>query len=449
MILKDIAMPGPVEIIEENFGALLIIGIIIAAAVIGLVLVKKSKKKKIDYTKLEEMKRKYAYTLARVGLNVQPNQTVLVEAGIEGADFVPVFAEECYKLGAGNVVVNYLDYPNLKAKAQYRSFEEVAKVEETEQAYYQKFLDEGACYIRLETVNPLLMADVTEAQSNAIFAHVDGTRNVMRKASREKHCQWLIAMIPTKQWADYIMPESDDKLADLWNLLFKLCYIDETNDVVETWEKKNERRGEIEAKLDALNLRELHYTAGNGTDLYVGLNPYSKYSHAQMPGDAVKFNPNMPTEEVATSPEKYGTHGVVYSTKPLVLGGKTVENFGFRFENGKVVEVLAKEGKEMLEALVASDENAGYLGEAALVEYHSPISMSNIVYYTTLIDENASCHLALGRSLGAKAPEGSGYTFNDSKIHIDFMIGSSDLSIIGKNDQGEEIVIFKDGDFAI
>lgn len=398
---------------------------------------------------LEKMIQKYAYTLARVGLNVQPGQTVLVEAGIEGAEFVPVFAAECYKLGAGNVVVNYLDYPTLKEKAKYCSFEEVAKVEDTEVAYYQKYLDEGACYIRLETEDPLLMEDITEAQSNAIFARVDAIRNIMRKASREKHCQWLIAMIPTKQWADYIMPESDDKLADLWQLLCKLCYIDEDNDVVETWQKKNERNHSLAEKLDALNLRKLHYTSSNGTNLYVELTPYSKFSHGPLPKDFIPFNANIPTEEVCTSPEKYGTEGVVYSTKPLVLGGKTVENFGFRFEKGKVVEVLAQEGKEMLEALVASDENAGYLGEAALVEYHSPISMSNIVYYTTLIDENASCHLALGRSLGHRVPQDSGYTLNQSKIHIDFMIGTSDLSIIGMDENGKEIVIFKDGDFAI
>ncbi len=400
---------------------------------------------------LEFMKQRYAYLLARVGLNVQPGQTVLVECGLEGNEFVPIFAEECYKLKAGNVVVNYLDYAKLKVDAKYRNLEDVESIDDVEANYYQKYLDEGACYVRLETVNPKLMEDVSEKESNAIFAYVDGLRNIMRKASREKHCQWLIAMVPTKEWADYIMPESDDKLTDLWYLLFKLCYLTEDNDVVETWEKRREIKNERGNKVDSYNLTSLHYTASNGTDLTVGLTPYSKFGHGsmQMPKDFISFNPNIPTEEICTTPEKFATNGVVYASKPLVLGGKSVENFGFRFENGKVVEVLANEGKEMLEALVASDENSGYLGEAALVEYHSPISMSNIVYYTTLIDENASCHLALGRGLGGAVPEGSGYTFNDSKIHVDFMIGTSDLKIVGTDNEGNEVTIFENGDFAI
>ena len=169
----------------------------------------------------------------------------------------------------------------------------------------------------------------------------------------------------------------------------------------------------------------------------------------KLPENYVPFSPNIPTEEICTTPEKFGTEGVVYASRPLVLGGKAIENFGFRFEKGKVVEVLAQEGKEMLEALVKMDENAGYLGEAALVEYHSPISMSGLVYYTTLIDENASCHLALGRGLSRQQPADPKYTFNDSTIHIDFMIGTEDMHIVGTDAEGKETVIFDHGDFAI
>ena len=150
---------------------------------------------------------------------------------------------------------------------------------------------------------------------------------------------------------------------------------------------------------------------------------------------------------MCTTPDKFGTEGVVYASRPLVLGGKKVENFGFRFEGGKVVEVLAGEGKEMLEALIRMDENACYLGEAALVEYHSPISLSQVVYYTTLIDENASCHLALGRGLSGN-PE-AGDRFNDSVIHIDFMIGTPDMHIVGTTEDGREVDVFVNGDFAI
>ena len=399
---------------------------------------------------LAEMKQKYAYTLARVGLNVQKGQPVLVEATIEGADFTPIFAEECYKLGASNVIVHYLDEPNMKVAAKYRSDADIRKVEEWEELQNQKYLDEGACFVRLEGVNPKLMEDVPEAQANAIFAHTDAVRNIMRRATREKHCQWLIAMIPTQAWAEFILKDvpKENALEELWKLLLKLCYIDETNDVVETWENKRKEKGERGKKIDAYNFRTLHYTASNGTDLTVTLTPYSKFGH-EMPANAIRYQPNIPTEEICTSPEKFGTDGVVFASKPLVLGGKSIENFGFRFEKGKVVEVIANEGKEMLEALVVMDENAGYLGEVALVDYHSPISMSNVVYYTTLIDENASCHLALGRALGRPLDKDCPWTFNDSMIHIDFMVGTPDLHIVGVTEDGKEVVVFDKGDFAL
>ena len=392
---------------------------------------------------LESMKRKYAYTLARVGLNVQKGQTVLVEAAIEGWEFTSIFAEECYKLGAGNVVVHYLDLPNMKVAAQYRSDEDMRHVEDWEYAMHQGYLDEGACYVRLEGVNPKLMEGVSEKNSNAIFAHVDTVRNVMRKASRE----WLIAMVPTVEWAEYILDkQGEEALEELWEILLKLCYIDETNDVVETWEELKAQKAARGKAVDDLHLTKLHYTASNGTDLTVGLTPWSKFGYEGRKG--IPFCPNIPTEEICTTPSKLETNGVVYASRPLVLGGKKIENFGFRFENGKVVEVLADEGKEMLEALINTDENAGYLGEAALVEYHSPISMSGLVYYTTLIDENASCHLALGRGLNS-SPEGHEGLFNDSTIHIDFMIGTPDMKIVGTTQSGEEVEIFRDGDFAI
>lgn len=399
---------------------------------------------------LEQMKRKYAYTLARVGLNVQKGQTVLVEAAIEGSSFTPIFAGECYKLGAGNVVVHYLDLPNMKVAARYRSDEDVRRVEDWEAAMHQGYLDGGACYVRLEGVNPKLMEDVSEKNSNAIFAHVDAVRNIMRRASREKHCQWLIAMVPTVEWAEYILDKTGKEAEEeLWKILLKLCYVDEENDVVKTWEEKNRKTAERGRAVDALKLTKLHYTASNGTDLTVRLTPWSKFGwDGEPPKDYIPFNANIPSEEICTTPNKWETTGVVYASRPLVLGGKKIENFGFRFEKGRVVEVLAEEGKEMLEALISTDENAGYLGEAALVEYHSPISMSGLVYYTTLIDENASCHLALGRGLGA-APKGQEGLFNDSTIHVDFMIGTPDMKIVGTTESGQEVEIFRDGDFAV
>ena len=402
---------------------------------------------------MKQMMEKYAYTLAKVGLNVQKGQTVLVEAALDGAYFVPVFAEACYRIGAGNVVVHYLDEAMLKVSAMHRPLSEVEKIEEWEVLSNQKYLDEGACYVRLEGVNPKRMEDLDETKANAVFAHIDGVRNIMRKASREKHCQWLIAMIPTQPWADLVLPEVDekDRLKELWKLLLKLCYIDENNDVEKTWKEKTESRRKRGDIMDSWHFRSLHYTAGNGTDLTVTLTPDSHFGmgNRKLPEGFIPFTPNIPTEEICTTPEKYGTDGVVFASRPLVLGGKAIEKFGFRFEKGKVVEVICDEGKQMLENLITTDENACYLGECALVEYHSPISMSGKVYYTTLIDENASCHLALGRGLNNGKPSSPEYTFNESSIHIDFMIGTKDLHITGTTEDGEQAVVFDHGDFVL
>lgn len=396
----------------------------------------------------EKMIRRYARMLATVGINVQKGQKVLVEACIEGYAFANIFAQECYECGASEVLINYIDLPFLKTKAQYQKDEDVRKIRDWEVERYQKILDEGACTIRLEGVNPKLMEDATETQANAIFSYIDNLRNIMRKASREKHCQWCIAMVPTVEWATLMFPELEKSAAldKLWNLLFKLCYLTEDNDIVEVWKQKNKVKHEQGKKIDDLHLKAFHYTSKNGTDLIVELTPYSKFSY-DIPEDVLTFNPNIPTEEICTSPYKYGTNGVVFSTRPLILGGKKVDNFGFRFEKGKVVEVLANEGKEMLEALIHTDENACYLGECALVEYSSPISQSGLVYYNTLIDENASCHLALGRALNST--KGREDIFNDSTIHIDFMMGSEDMNIDGLQEDGTWIPIFRNGNFVI
>ena len=392
----------------------------------------------------QHMIRRYANMLARVGINVQQGQKVLVEACIEGHAFANVFAEECYKCGASEVIINYLDLPFLKTKATYQKDEEVRKIQDWEVERYQKALDEGACTIRLEGVNPKLMESATETQANAIFSYIDNMRNIMRKASREYKCQWCIAMVPTYEWATLMFPElnAHEALSKLWDLIFKLCYLTEDNDIVQVWEEKNKRNHEQGKKLDALNLKAFHYTASNGTDLTVELTPISKFSF-DMPTDRISFNANIPTEEIFTSPYKYGTNGVVYSSRPLILGGKMVDNFGFKFENGKVVEVLASEGKEMLESLISTDEGSCYLGECALVEYSSPISQSGLVYYNTLIDENASCHLALGSAFG------NSELLNQSSIHVDFMIGTSDMNIDGLKEDGTWIPIFRNGDFVI
>lgn len=403
----------------------------------------------------EKLKRKYAYTLAKVGMNVQKGQPVMIETAIENHAFAKLVAEESYKLGAKRVDIVYMDLEQKKLETKYLSEQEVKEVAPWQVQQYETILGTDTATIRLESENPGLLADVDDTYSHAIFAYVDALRNIMRAHTRKNRKQWCIAIVPTQTWAEVIMPNEPKELVleKFWNVLFKLALVDEVSDPVENWAKKGQERSRFANWMDDLNLKDLHFTSKNGTDLHVGLTPISKFGYkGELPKDYIRFAANLPSEEICTTPDKYRINGKVCTTKPLVLGGKVIPYFELTFKDGKVVDVKADECLDLLKKTIATDEGSCYLGEVALVQYHSPISMSGLVYYTTLIDENASCHLALGRGLNG----GAGYRdeqgrqcFNDSSIHIDFMVGDKDTSIIGTTEDNQKVIIFKDGDFVI
>ena len=406
-----------------------------------------------------DMKRKYAKMLVTVGMNVQKDQYVLIEAAQEVWEFANLVSEEAYAAGAAKVLIKYLDLHKLKIDALNLSIEEMSQYDPWDGEAYEFMMNHKACTIRLESEYPDLMRDLPDDRAHAIFARIDGLRNIMRGIMRKNRTQWCIAVVPNQTWAEKVFPNEDKSivLEKFWNTVYKLCYLDEENDPVETWKALNERRTAISEKLDSLNLESLHFTSSNGTDLTIGL---GKQSHFGLPKEVreqmqkagrVSYNPNMPTEERCTTPLKYKTNGIVYSTRPLLVGGKMVNNFWIRFENGKAVDCHAEEGEEMLRSVIATDENSCYLGEVALVEYHSPISQSGLVYYTTLVDENASCHLALGRgfvSPDVTEEDGVQMPYNQSQIHIDFMFGAPDTNVVGTTRDGQKVQIFKDGDYA-
>lgn len=406
-----------------------------------------------------DMKRKYARMLVNVGMNVQKDQYVLIEAAQEAWEFANMVAEEAYAVGAKNVLIKYLDLHKLKIDALNLSIEDMSKYDPWDGEAYAYMMDHKACTIRLESEYPDLMRDLPDDRAHAVFARIDGLRNIMRGKMRENGTQWCIAVVPNQTWAEKIFPDEDKAtvLEKFWNTVYKLCYLDEENDPVETWKALNARRTEIGEKLDSFDLKSLHFTSSNGTDLHIGLGKRSKFGmpkeiREQMEKSGrVRYNPNMPTEERCTTPLRYETNGIVHSTRPLLVGGKMVNNFWIRFENGKAVECHAEEGEDMLRSVIATDENSCYLGEVALVEYHSPISQSGLIFYTTLIDENASCHLALGRgfvSPDVTEEDGVQMPYNQSQIHIDFMFGAPDTSVVGTTRDGKEVQIFKDGDYA-
>ena len=273
--------------------------------------------------------------------------------------------------------------------------------------------------------------------------------------------QWCVVAIPNPKWAKKVFPELSKKQAveALWDAILKANHVTLDNDPVKEWQEHDNNLHARATLLNDFNFKELRYKSSNGTDFTVGLvnnHIWAGGSEGNV-GDVPEFNPNMPTEEIFTMPHKDKVNGKVVSTKPLSYQGNLIEDFYVVFKDGEVVEYGAKKGEEVLKALLSVDAGAKRLGEVALVPYHSPISQSNILFYNTLFDENASCHLAFGNAYTMNIKDGVtskeedliplGY--NKSLIHVDFMIGSKDLSIVGVKQDGTEVAVFVDGDFAI
>lgn len=406
-----------------------------------------------------ELLEKYAYLLVKVGLDVQPGQKVIIEAPVETYDFARMVTKAAYQQKAGEVVVHYTDASLSKFNALNMEASEVAAVQEWEKQSLSHYLDEGACSLLFASPNPHLMDDLNGEQAHAIQTHTNDKRNIIRSKIASDGIQWCIAAVPNQPWAEAVMPNVDKAIVldKFWEQILKLVYVDERHDPVETWYQNRVRKGELQQKLTDLHLDRLHISSSNGTDIEIGLHEDCSFGRRYEKPEGRPDNVcNIPTEEICTTPDKWRTNGKVVSARPLLIGGKIIDHFEVTFKDGRVTDCKAEIGEDLLKATIETDEGAHYLGEVAFVPYHSPISLSGYVYYNTLIDENASCHLALGRgfphAVGADAVDKKSWEkkhVNDSVIHIDFMIGTADTKIIGYTKDGKEIAIFVDGDFAL
>lgn len=406
-----------------------------------------------------ELLEKYAHLLVRVGLDVKPGQKVIIESPVEAYEFARMVTEAAYKENAGEVVVHYTDSTITKIHSLNRDPKDVAFVEIWERESLSHYLNEGACSLLFASPNPHLMDDLSDERAHAIQTHTNDKRNIIRSKIASDGIQWCIAAVPTQIWAEAVMPEEPKEtvLDKFWQLILDFAFITEDNDPVEAWTKKKIEKGEISQKLTDYHFDRLRMTSSNGTDIEFGLHEDATFGKRYVkPTDRPDYVANIPTVEICTSPDKWRTNGKVVSTKPLLLGGKIVDNFEITFKDGKAIDCKAEVGEELLRKTIEADENSGYLGEVAFVPYHSPISLSGYVFYNTLIDENASCHLALGRGfpgcVGAHPVDKSTWEakhLNDSSIHVDFMVGAKDTSIIGYTKDGKEVVIFRDGDYAV
>lgn len=405
-----------------------------------------------------ERLKKYAELIVKCGLNVQKGQEVNIRCGLDQPEFVAMVTEECYKCGADKVKVEWSYMPISKIHYNYRSLESLSEFTDIEKAEWQRKVDKLTCLLWLDSDDP----DGLNGTDSEKISKANIARYPFIKPYRdllENKYQWCIASVPGREWARKIYPQLSDEEAvnELWNNILDCSRVDD--DPISAWEVHNKNLASRCEFLNKYKFEKLEYKSSNGTDFTVGLNPLGIFMGGgeYTLGSNIYYNPNIPSEEVFTTPMRGIAEGKVVATKPLSYQGKLIEDFSLEFKNGKVVKVQAKKNQDLLEKMVSMDEGAPYLGECALIAYDSPINNTGILFYNTLFDENASCHLALGRGFNNCIEGYEKYSVedfeklgvNNSMIHVDFMIGSKDMSITGITKDGKRVPIFENGNWAI
>jgi len=403
--------------------------------------------------------KKYAKLIIRTGANVQKGQPVVISSHVDDAYFTKLVVEEAYKAKASQVFVDWHCDEVTKLTYQYAKVDVLKEIPDwsiEKLKYRAKTLP---AMIHIESSDPDVMASIDQNKMMEVRRAQGPIIKPIRKEMENKY-QWTIAAIPSAAWATKIFPNLGKKqaIAKLWEAILKCARA--TGNPVDNWKKHNAYLLEKCNTLNGLNIKKLIYKSSNGTDFSVELIPGVIFmGGGSNTVNGVYYNPNMPTEECFISPNKNSAEGIVYSTKPLSVMGTLVDKFAFRFEKGKVVEVIAEDPKHkaVLEQLVSLDEGASRLGEVALVPFNSPVNETGLLFYNTLFDENACCHLAIGmgfedtiKGFETMSPEQiKEFDLNDSIIHVDFMIGSSDLSIVAELHDGSTKQIFENGTWAI
>ena len=402
--------------------------------------------------------REYAKLIVRCGVNVQKGQEVIVYADLDQPEFVQMVVEEAYKAKARKVIVEWNYQPLAKIHVRYKSVKVLGEVPEWEKARRQHMVDTIPCVIHIISEDPDALKGVNQAKRAK--ARMKSYPKIKKYLDAlEGKYKWVIAAVPGKPWAKKVFPDlpEEEAVEKLWEAILSTSRVD-GNDPVENWKNHNSFIKTQSAKLNALDLRKLKYSAQNGTNFEVELIPGVIWAGgAEEAKGKSQYHPNIPSEEVFTCPYRGKAEGTLVASKPLSYNGEVIDGFSITFKEGKVVSVHAEKNQALLEKMVKMDEGASMLGEVALVPYSSPIRKTGILFYNTLFDENAVCHFALGRGFIECLPNGLEMTpeeaknhgLNDSMIHVDFMIGTEDLSIVGYDKDGKEYQIFKDGEWAL
>ncbi|WP_335869635.1 aminopeptidase [Bacillus sp. 2205SS5-2] len=400
---------------------------------------------------------RYADLIIEVGLNIQPGQKLIINSPVSAVDFVRIVTEKAYKAGTSRVLVQYFDEIVGKLTLELATEEGLEDFPTWIPRGYEEMAEENVAFLNLNAPNPTLLKDV-DPNRVAISNKAQGMafRGFQQYIVGGK-ISWLIAAIPTMEWAETVFPKErpETALSKLWDNIFYTTRVDQERPV-ELWKEHIGQLNHHAAVLNEKDIQKLHYK-GPGTDLTIEFDSRSQWISAGFQNEkGIDFVPNLPTEEVFTIPVRTGVNGIVQSTKPLNYSGNLIKDFSLTFKDGKVVDFQAKEGYETLKKLLDTDDGACYLGEVALVPHDSPISNTNLVFNNTLFDENASCHLALGNALNICVKDESNQApelleemgFNTSITHVDFMIGSAELNIDAIKKDGTTEPIFRNGNWA-
>lgn len=405
----------------------------------------------------EEKLKKYADLLVGLGVNLQKGQYLLLDIDAENYPLARAISRSAMQRGAKDVIVHWSDCCMDRDRAQFSPLERMDAVEPWEMDSYSTYIDKGACSLRIMPAYPTIFEGIPQERAEQVQKHGNNTRNILRKGTAEKGMPWCIATAPSANWANYLFPElsTEEGVAKLWDILFDVCLVDES-DPIKNWLGAMGENGKYAGYLNAHGVDSIHFHNNRGTDITVGFQK-GVFWVGGGSGEYTPqvFLPNIPTAEVSSSPDKYRVNGTVAASRPLMLNGTVVENFGFTFHDGKVVDFYAEKGYEALKSALETDEGALYLGEVAFVPCDSPLAKTGLLFMETLLDENSACHMALGRGFnilfrglsGTDLAEWDRVNLNHSAIHVDFMFGTEDMTADTRFYDGTQQRFFVNGKF--
>ncbi|MDO4543944.1 MAG: aminopeptidase [Clostridia bacterium] len=407
---------------------------------------------------MEKKLQEYARLLVEVGINIKKGQKLIIACPVDHAPFARMCAKYAYEMGCSEVIMNWTDDNLTRQKYLMAEDSVFDTVPEWRVRFYTDYAKEKAAFLHLISDDPENLLGV---DANRILRSHKSSGEALKEYRdiRNKNINpWSIGALASEKWAKKVFPDLDEKaaVAALWEKIFMAVRIKGDGTAVEAWHEHSKKLRERMKILNDYNFKSLHYKNELGTDLVVEL----AHNHIWEAGgdttaDGQFYMPNMPTEEIFTANKRDGINGVIYASMPLCRDGNVIDGIRFVMKDGKIVEASATQGEEILKNLISVDEGASYFGEVALVPYDSPISNSKTLYYETLFDENASCHFAFGRAYATTVKGGiemdkeqlKAAGLNDSITHVDFMVGTKDLSIVGLTHDGKEITVFEDGNF--